>query len=502
MKMKKLLCVLLTFALVAALAGCGKTEGNNASSDNTGKTTNTQTSESEKTEENKTTETTEPIVLRVCDWSDSTAAAREKFHEEFMKNNPDIKIEYSCMTIDQFSNSVVLAISGGDAPDLFPVPSNMNLPTAVASDWYLPMQDYVSQEFIDSFIDGTLEEGKQRINGVLYTVPENKGMTHSLIFYNTDILEQCGLEVPTTFEEFRNACKVVTEKGNGEFYGLIEGGNQANRCDVMLRAFAQAAGGKIAVSNEALTVNGRAPYDSPEVKLAAKLISDIVNDGSVYPDTASIAAPEARELFAQGKAAFLMQGNWCIGAWDSTYPDFHYSVMAVPKASPNGYTAAGENGTWMGIYKQTKHPEAAARYLEALYDTENYSYQADVVSAGSYISVIKGVNEKYLTNEKMKKYYELASEGVAIPIATTRDTGFYDFYGVVAGCTPNLANICQGIFSNSFDNVDEVLDQLAEAETKNWQAGCELAGVDFSKLEFDNWEAGKPYTDADYSNLK
>lgn len=493
---KKVLSVLLALAMATGLCACGNAESATSKTDDSDAATVT-------VDETKAdNEETEQIVLRVCDWSDSTAEAREKFHEEFMKNNPDIKIEYSCMTLDQFSNSVVLAISGGDAPDLFPVPSNMNLSSAVASDWFLPMDDYVSDEFIDSFMDGTLEEGKQKIDGILYTVPENKGITHSLIFYNTDILAECGLEVPTTFEEFRNACKVVTEKGNGDYYGLIEGGNQANRCDVMLRAFAQAAGGKIAVSNQALTVDGTAPYNTPEVKMAAKLLSDIVADGSVYPDTPSIAAPEARELFAQGKAAFLMQGNWCIGTWDSTYPDFHYSVMAVPKASPNGYTAAGENGTWMGIYKQSKHPEAAARYLEALYDTENYSYQADVVSSGSYISVIKGVNEEYMTNEKMKKYYELANEGVAIPVVTTRDSKFYDFYGSVAGTTPNLANICQGIFSQSIGDVDAALDALADAETQNWKDGCELAGVDFEELEFANWEAGKPYTDADYANLK
>ena len=499
MKMKKTLSVLLAMTTAAGLMACGSAQQTSAPAAETKEETPAPEKTESSAEEKKDAE---PIVLRVCDWSDSTAEAREKFHEEFMKNNPDITIEYSCMTIDQFSDSVVLAISGGDAPDLFPVPSSMNLTTAVANDWFLPMQDYVSQEFIDSFMDGTLEEGKHKLDGVLYAVPENKGITHSLIFYNTDILADCGLEVPTTFEEFRNACKVVTEKGAGEYYGLIEGGNQANRCDVMIRAFAQAAGGKIAVSNEALTVDGQAPYNTPEVKMAAKLLSDIVADGSVYPDTPSISAPEARELFAQGKAAFLMQGNWCIGTWDSTFPDFHYSVMPVPKASPNGYTAAGENGTWMGIYKQTKHPEAAARYLEALYDAENYSYQADVVSSGSYISAIKGVNEKYMTNEKMKKYYDIANEGVTIPIATTRDTGFYDFYGAVAGATPNLANICQGIFSQSVGDVDAALDTLASVETENWKAGCEAAGVDFSELEFDNWVAGKPYTEADYSALK
>ena len=64
----------------------------------------------------------EPITLRIYDWSDSTLVYRQKFHEEFMANNPDIKIEYTQLTIDQFNSTVVGAIQNGEGPDLFPFP--------------------------------------------------------------------------------------------------------------------------------------------------------------------------------------------------------------------------------------------------------------------------------------------------------------------------------------------------------------------------------------------
>ena len=444
----------------------------------------------------------EPITLRVYDWSDSTLVYRQKFHEEFMEKNPDIKIEYTQLTIDQFNSTVVGAIQNGEGPDLFPVPTTLNLTTAVNENWFLPMEQYLSEGFVDTFQDGVLAEGVQRKNGVLYTLPESGSLSNSMIFYNKDILAECGLEVPKTFEDFRAACKTITEKGAGRYWGLIEGGNQANRCEILLRALVQSAGGKIAINGRALTVDGRAPYDTPEMAKAVELLQGIVEDGSLYPDTASISAPEARELFAQGKAAFLCQGLWCIGTWANDHPELNYGVMTPPKGADNGYVANVEGGPWMGIYAKTKHPEAAARYLEALYSTTDYHYQADVVKSGSYVSVIKGVNEANMVDPVMKEYYEAASKCIDVPIATTRDAKFYDFYSTVVSATPSLASIAQGILSQAIDEPMEYLKALSDAETANWKTACETIGIDFAGLEFPNWVAGQPYTDADYAALQ
>lgn len=62
--------------------------------------------------------------------------------------------------------------------------------------------------------------------------------------------------------------------GNGNIYGLIDGGKQMNRMDVMARSLAAAAGGKVAATQKVLTDNGVAPYDSKEMNEALGLIKD------------------------------------------------------------------------------------------------------------------------------------------------------------------------------------------------------------------------------------
>ena len=176
--------------------------------------------------------------------------------------------------------------------------------------------------------------------------------------------------------------------------------------------------------------------------------------------------------------------------------------MVPPKGADNGYVANVESIPWMGIYSKTKYPEAAARYLKALYDTETYHYQADVVKSGSYVSVIKGVNEANMVDPVMKEYYEAASQCIDIPIATSRNVKFYDFYSTVVGTTPSLASIAQGILSQAIDEPMDYLAALSDAETNAWKTACEAVGIDFSELEFSNWVAGQPYTAADYAALQ
>ena len=57
----------------------------------------------------------------------------------------------------------------------------------------------------------------------------------------------------------------IRDRGNGNVYGLIDGGKQRNRMDVMARSLAAAAGGKVAATQKVLTDNGVAPYDSKEM---------------------------------------------------------------------------------------------------------------------------------------------------------------------------------------------------------------------------------------------
>ncbi|NLI19960.1 MAG: extracellular solute-binding protein [Clostridiales bacterium] len=448
------------------------------------------------------------IVLRVVDWSDSSVTQRAAFHEAFEKNHPGVKIEYTCMTIDQFSSSVVSLISSGDAPDLFPVPiaTGMTLQQAYDDGWFQSLDDYLTDDFKATLEDNCFQEGITQIDGSLYTIPEKGADANTLFYYNKDVLDKAGVtELPKTYDDFIAVCKQVTDAGKGEYYGLIEGGNQANRLSALLLTLAAYNGSKVAENAKVVTDNGVCTFDNQQMLDAFAMLKKVFDDGSLHPDTINISAPEARELFAQGKAAFLCQGMWCISTWANTYPDLNYGVMAPPKASADSVGAIQAPATqpWMGIYSGSKHPELAAEYLMGLYaDTDDYHFQADCIKIGERTSVVKGLTEKYMNSAIMSDYYTIAKEASAIvPSITVRDNDYYKFYSEVVGITPSLASILQGVWSSSITDYETPLHTLAAASTAEWKRACEAAGVSYDGLEFPNWVVGTSYTAADYAAL-
>ena len=445
------------------------------------------------------------VTIRVVDWTDGNVEQRDAFHEKFMKENPDINVEYTRLTVDQFKNTIVTMIKSGEGPDIFPIPVGMTLNTALEENWFQSLNPYVTEEFEASFDPASFAEGVTHIGDEWYTITENMPTIQCLFYYNKDVLDAAGVkEIPKTYSEFREACKKITDNGNGMVYGMIDGGKQVNRMDVLARSLAAAAGGKIAATQKVLTDNGRAPYDTEPVHNALGLISDLVKDGSIHPDTVNISAPEARELFAQGQAGFLCQGMWCIPSWDTNYPDMNCGVMSVPvpDGMSNTYVQKGELSPWIGLYSQSKHPEEAARYLMAFF-SEEYGYQSGCVEDGTFVSVIPSVNEKYMTNPVMKEYYTIAEEtSKVVPTITSRDETAHDFYAEVKDVQPSLGAIVQGVVAQSITDYKSELKTFADASTEEWKRACKAVGMDYSMLEFENWDNTKDYTEEDYAALK
>jgi ABC-type glycerol-3-phosphate transport system substrate-binding protein len=448
----------------------------------------------------------ETITLRVVDWSDSSITFREAFNKQFEEKHPGVKVEYTCLTVDQFKNTIITMIKSGDGPDLFPIPSGMTLSTALKEEWYQSMSPYLSEDFLETINPEAFADGITMDDGQIYTFPENAPLINSLFFYNKDVLDAAGVTtLPRTYSEFRAVCKQVTDAGKGQYYGLIEGGIQLNRLETLARAFASMAGGKLAPPSAVLTVNGESNLNSPQMKGALEFLSNLVADGTVHPDTVSINAPTAREMFAQGQAAFLMQGMWCIPTWGNTYPDMNYGVIAPPV--PDGQTVtygcqAAALAPWMGVYKQSKHPELAAEYMKALY-SEEYGYQAAQVKAGNSISLVSAVNDKTMSNKAQIEFYQAAKANTRIvPIATTRDEKAFGFYAEVKDVTPSLGSIVQGVLAQSFKDYGKKLDTLNASSVAEWKRAASAIGLDYSVFEFPNWDLSKNYTDADYAALK
>lgn len=140
--------------------------------------------------------------------------ALEKLTNDFMAENPKIKVELQNQTgyaelqqklsatyaspkdlptiTQAYSNWIVPALSDGLLQDLTPYMTHVEIGLEDADD--------MVQGFIDG---GKMDDGQ-------YGFPFSK--SSEVLFYNKDLFKKAGVEVPTTMEEFETVAKTIYEK--------------------------------------------------------------------------------------------------------------------------------------------------------------------------------------------------------------------------------------------------------------------------------------------------
>ncbi|WP_163537981.1 extracellular solute-binding protein [Gracilibacillus sp. YIM 98692] len=441
------------------------------------------------------------ITLRVMDWSDSTRYLREEFHEQFMEKYPEVtNIEYTTLTQQQFTDTILNAIRSGDAPDIFPVPLGFSLPVLVDDGWFQPLEPIVEDGFFDIFREGTFQEGINMVDETIYSIPQQTAQPTAMVFYNKELFEKAGLDPeqpPKTYEEFREYARKITEAGNGEFYGLIEGGKQSNRFKFAIQEWGSLNGAGLADNSPVSKLTGEAPYHTEAVTDIFDLFAGLADDGSIHPRTSSLTAPEARQIFANGEAGFIIQGAWNIGVWNANNPELDYGMM-TPPVSDDGrqgsIDSVAQGG--FGVYAETDHPDLAAKYLEELYGGDFYQHK--VVENQHNYSPVAGVIEEAATGEFLE-FYELFNEILVHgPVPESENPDVTKALGEYVDVTPSAAEIMQGVAISGLRDYEPMLQDLSEqtdaalekAITEAQDKGADVGMEDFI---FPDWDPMKNY---------
>ena len=119
--------------------------------------------------------------------------------------------------------------------------------------------------------------------------------------------------------------------------------------------------------------NGKSRFNTPEGIAATQFLVDLAQKyKAVNPDymTASRDA-DLQTLFYNGKLAMLETGSWYPTLLKNNAPDLQVGIAAIPvaKAGMKHVTAFWPDAVMM--FKQSKHPKEAAKFLEWMYSKEN-----------------------------------------------------------------------------------------------------------------------------------
>jgi len=308
----KYIATILVFVMTAGLlAGCGKKSADNTENEKNASKTSTNVSEkASSTEELSALEqaaakygseyTGAPVNLTF--WYLTTRQdGCEALTKIWNKMNPNIQVTVSYFDTDGIKDACKTAAQSNSMPSMW-----FNWGGALG-------QYYVDNGLTYDLTEYAKEHNwSEKINAGALSLVNLGGQLSGYptsfnvigMFYRTDIFEECGVEVPTTLEEFDEVCAKLKEKG---YTPISTAGLNGWHVMRVVEQFIEAeAGAELHDQLQALSTS----WDNDAVVKAFERYQKYCQNG-YFPDGFVTANPDDTYIaFASGTAAMDIQGQW------------------------------------------------------------------------------------------------------------------------------------------------------------------------------------------------
>jgi multiple sugar transport system substrate-binding protein len=192
---------------------------------------------------------------------------------EFEAANPDVKVESVLVPYDQFRRKLLIALSGGTAPDLARV--DIIWVPELADQGALANLEEVIPDFAtysEQFLPGPLSTNLY--NGKHYGLPLDTNTR--VMVYNKDMFAAAGIEkAPETMAEFLNACEKIKTLGDDK-YCFADGGTYAWAVNPWIWSF----GGD--VTDESISTSSGV-FNGANTVAAYQFLKDNIDNGYMHP---------------------------------------------------------------------------------------------------------------------------------------------------------------------------------------------------------------------------
>ncbi|BAZ14830.1 sugar transport system, sugar-binding protein [Calothrix sp. NIES-4071] len=265
---------------------------------------------------------------------------------DFEAQHPIIKVKYEQIA-DQYMDVMKTRLVGDAAPDVFYLDA-LEAPFLMSQDVLEPLDGYIKPEFDIADFEPTLLNTFKYKNRT-YGLP--KDYSTLALFYNKQAYANAGLEnPPQTWEELRAYAKKLTidknKDGRIDQYGFGENPELARQV-YQIKAY----GGEV-VDRES-----RAAFASQSRLQGLQSVVDQYRNERSSAQKSDVGTNSGSEMFGQGKAAMVIEGNWAIPYLRETYPKLNFATAEIP-------TINGQRSTMLFtvayvMNKKSKHkPEA------------------------------------------------------------------------------------------------------------------------------------------------
>ena len=323
MKWKKVMSGILVASMTAALlAGCGGNSG----------------------EEEQAAADGSKTVHFLTAWNedeDITAVVKQ-LTDDYNATNPEtpINLEIEVVAQSDMNQRLSVLAASNELPDMFVTGTQEYIESYVDQGILKNIDDVISEQGVTTISD----EDRASILDLtkldnMYVIPTNKNIEG--IWYNKEIFDELGLQVPTTIDEFMDVCAKIKDAG---IQPMTVAGSEQWPITRLIGAYATALGGTdyLVKAND-----GEVSWTDDSFIQAYEWLQEMGENGYFGEGMTTVDSDTQNSLFITGSAAMCYNGSWFtenLNSENSTIGEnvgfFAFPSVDGGQGVPNTYTTS------------------------------------------------------------------------------------------------------------------------------------------------------------------
>ncbi len=301
------------------------------------------------------------VVLDVIisQYGDHTQEWWPQFESKFEDANPDIDLNIEIVSWNDLYTVVNTRISTNQAPDILNIDTFADY---VADDLLMPAEDYTSEELKAKILPSFWNANE--IDGTVWALPILASAR--ALFYNKDILEAAGAEVPTTWDEVLDACEKIKAYDENIVPWSLD--ISTDEGQAAFSYYTWNNGGGFVDENGDWALNSAANVE------AVEFMKKLIDSGYCTADPYTETRYPQQDAFAAGSLAMILGpcNLYDIAA------DINFGVAPMPTNGGNESVQMGVCDRLMAFVDedapdQDARTAAISKFFDAFYDAETYS---------------------------------------------------------------------------------------------------------------------------------
>ncbi len=314
--------------------------------------------------------------------------------ERFNEGSGSGDAELATFGNDPYKQRLRVALGSPEAPDVFFNWGGGNLEEYVDAGRVEDLTPLLDEDpaLRDSFLPNVLEAAQ--IEGKTYGLPM-RGVQPVAMFYNQEVLDAAGLQVPQTWDQLLAAVDALKAQG---VTPIALAGSQSWTQLMWLEYLLDRVGGPEVF--QAIRDGEPGAWEQPAVLEALSMIRELVDRGAFGEDFASVGydVGGASTILAQGDAGLHLMGSWEYVNQLGQSPEFVESgnlgwapFPAVEGGAGDPTNIVGNPNNFYSVVADSDQKETAVEYVTTALNDEQYV--SDLIAAGD-VPAVAGVRDQ------------------------------------------------------------------------------------------------------------